>query len=125
MKPKKFCHSYSANFSNKYEALDGLDDKTPQVVTALNSWATKVSVRKAIRRDRVQKPRREEKTCLNEAELDEYLKSHPTIVAALPNEPKAIAKLAKRKPGDHELGEGEQWFMVDSGAGTNGAKCGK
>lgn len=34
-----------------------------------------------------------------------------------------IAKLAKRKPGDHEVGEGEKWFMVDSGAGTNGAKC--
>ena len=50
-------------------------------------------------------------------------KSNPTIVAALPNEPKAIAKLPKRKPGDDELGKGEQWLMVDSGAGTNHAKC--
>ena len=82
-------------------------------------------MRKAIGRDRVQKPRCEEKTCLNETELDEYLRANPTIIAALPDEPKAIAKLAKRKPGDHELGDGEQWLVVDSGAGTNGAKCRK
>ena len=49
-------------------------------------------------------------------------KSNPTIIAAIPNEPKPIAKLAKRKPGDHKLGEDEQWLMVDSGASTNGAK---
>ena len=82
-------------------------------------------MRKSIKRDRVRKPRCADKTCINEAELDEYLKSTPTIIAALPDEPKAIAKLGKRKPGDHELGEGEQWFMVDSGAGTNGAKSQK
>ena len=80
-------------------------------------------MRNSIKRDRVQKPRCADKTCINEVELDEYLKSNPTIIAALPDEPKAIAKLAKRKPGDHEPGEGEQWFMVDSGAGTDGAKC--
>ena len=118
VKPKKIRSTHNATFSNKYAALD---DETPQVVTALSTWATKVSVRKAVRRE----PRRAEKTCLNEADLDDYLRSHPTIVAALPEEPKAIAKLAKRKPGDHELSEGEQWFMVDSGAGTNGAKCAK
>ena len=37
----------------------------------------------------------------------------------------AIAKLAKRKPGDQELGKVEQCLMVDSGAGTNAAKCKK
>ena len=58
-----------------------------------------------------------------EAELDESLKSNPTIIAALPTEPKAIAKLARRNPGDQELGEDEQWLVVDSGAGTKGAKC--
>ena len=80
-------------------------------------------VRRSIKRDRVKKHRCAEKTCINEAALDDDLMSNPTIVAALPNEPKAIAKLAKRKPGDHELGEGDLWFMVDSGAGTNGATC--
>ena len=66
-----------------------------------------------------------DETCVNESELDEYLKSNPTIVAALPNEPKAIAQLAKSKPSDHELSEGEQCSTVDSSAGTNGAKCKK
>ena len=45
---------------------------------------------------------------MNEAELDEYLKSNPTIVAVLPIEPEAITKLARRKPGDQERGEDEQ-----------------
>ena len=62
VKPKKFCHSYSTNFSNKYEALDETDAPSVQAVAALSSWATQVSVRKAIRRDRVQKPRCVEKT---------------------------------------------------------------
>ena len=66
-----------------------------------------------------------EDTCVNEIELDEHLKPNPTMIAALPTEPKAIAKLAKCKPGDRELGKDEQWLMVDSGAGADGAKCKK
>ena len=92
IRPKKFSYPYPTNFSNKYEALDELDAPQVQAVTALSSWANKVSMRKSIKRDRVQKPRCAEKTCLNEAELDEYPKSNPTIIAALPDEPKAIAK---------------------------------
>ena len=60
---------------------------------------------------------------MNETELDECLKSKPTLIAALPTEPKALAKLAKHKPVDTGLSKDEQWFMVDSGAGTNVAKC--
>ena len=87
-------------------------DEIPQAVTALRS----------IECDRVKRPRCEDKPCVNEAELDEYFKSTPTIIAALPTKPTAIAKLAERKPGDQEPGHEEQLFMVDSGAGTNGAK---
>ena len=70
-------------------------------------------------------PRNAEKTCVNETELDEHLKSNPALIAALPTEHKALAKLAKRKSVDTELGKNEQSFMVDSGAGTNGARCKK
>ena len=46
VKHKKFCHSYSTNFSSKYEALDETDAPQVQAVAALSSWATKVSLRK-------------------------------------------------------------------------------
>ena len=45
---------------------------------------------------------------MNETEIDEYLKSNPNSIAALPTEPTALAKLAKRKPVDTKLGESEQ-----------------
>ena len=55
---------------------------------------------------------------MNETELDEHLKSDSTLIAALPTEPKALAKLAKRKLVDTEPGKDELWFKVDSGAGV-------
>ena len=59
------------------ERIQGFgSDEAPQAqaVTALSSWANKVSVRRSIKRDRVKKPRCADKTCINEAELDDYLK---------------------------------------------------
>ena len=53
--PKKCCDSYSTNFSSKYEALDELDAQLVQAVSALGSRANKVSMRKSIKRDRVQR----------------------------------------------------------------------
>ena len=72
-----------------------------------SSRASKVCVRRSVKRDRVKKIQSVEKTCVDETELDEYLKSNPTLIAALPFQPKAPAKLAKRKPVGTELGENE------------------
>ena len=118
--------STATKIPDKFEALDELD-RAPkmQAAAALSSWANKVSVRRSIKRERVRKPRSAEKTCANETELDEYLTPNPTCIAALPTEPNALAKLAKHKPVDTELGKDEQCFMLDSGAGTNGARCKK
>ena len=71
-KSKRLSDSYSTNFSKAFEALDE-SDEAPQAlaVTALSSWANKVSVRWSINRDRAKKPICADKTCVNEAELNE------------------------------------------------------
>ena len=96
-----------------------------QAAAALSSWANKVSVRWSVKRDRVRKPRCVERICVSGTELDEYRVKKPRWLQLFTRSPKAIAKPAKRKPDDQEFGKDEQWFMVDSGAGTNGAKCKK
>lgn len=65
------------------------------------------------------------KTCSNETELDQYLKDNPTIIAALPEDRKSLAKLAKKCPATEDLGPGEIYMLMDSGAGCNGGKCAK
>ena len=89
MLAKKTCKSNkcrdSYSTSNLFEALDESDEAPQaQAVTALNSWAKQTSVRRSIKRDRVKTPRCADKTCVNEAELDEYLKLNPTIIAVFP-----------------------------------------
>ena len=56
----------------------------------------------------------------NEKELDEALKSHSYLMNALPQDRKKIMKAARKAPGDSQLGEGECWALMDSGAGVAG-----
>ena len=51
------------------------------------------------------------------------MKSEPMLIAALPKTTKALNKLAKKCPTDEELGPDEYFMMMDSGSGSNGAKC--
>ena len=54
----------------------------------------------------------------SEKELDRALSDHPHLLAAMPENRKRVIKASKKMPDSHQLQPGEQWAMVDSGAGT-------
>ena len=129
----KLCNSYSNCCGGMFEPLkddlvidnddsdsDGSDAERIEMAKALSSWTRKVNVRRSTKKKGKQI---EGKVCSTETELDDYLKANPTIIAALPEDRKSLAKLAKRCPSDEMLGEGEVYMMMDSGAGCNGGKC--
>ena len=64
-------------------------------------------------------------TVSSENELNQALKDHPQLLAAMPCDPKSIKKAAKKMPDRMLLQEGEMWVMVDSGAGVPGIDVGK
>ena len=99
---------------------DDSDTEKVEMARALSSWTRKVNVRRSTKKKGRQT---EGKVCSTETELDDYLKANPTIIAALPEDRKSLAKLAKRCPTDETLGEDEVYMMMDSGAGCNGGKC--
>ena len=71
-----------------------------EMAKALSSWTRKVNVRRSMKKKNRQS---EGNTCSTETELDDYLKDNPTLIAALPEDRKSLAKLAKRCPTEETL----------------------
>ena len=102
-------------------ALIDSSDTEPEAVTdPMNTWARRIKSRKQAKK--LPKTEREY-ACTTERNLDLLMKAEPTLIAALPRTTKGINKLAKRCPSDEELGPDEFYMMMDSGSGSNGAKC--
>ena len=102
-------------------ALTDSSDTEPESATdPMNTWARRIQSRKQAKK--LPKTEREY-ACTTERDLDLLMKAEPMLIAALPKTTKALNKLAKKCPSDEELGPDEYYMMMDSGSGSNGAKC--
>ena len=104
----------------QHALLDSSDTEPEATVNPMNTWARRIKSKKQAKK----LPRAErEYACTTEQDLDQLMKTEPMLIAALPKTTKALNKLAKKCPTDEELGPDEYFMMMDSGSGSNGAKC--
>ena len=100
--------------------IDSSDTEPEPATDPMNTWARRIKSKMQAK----QLPKTErEYACTTERDLDLLMKAEPMLIAALPKTTKALNKLAKKRPSDDELGPDEYFMMMDSGSGSNGAKC--
>ena len=113
-----------APVSNRYQALQTTDRdvESEPVIEAMNNFAHRLIMgKKKTQKEQARLRRRSALVIENLADLTSP--AAQKIIPALPQNLKALNKLARKCPAEEEqLAEGEVWVMADTGAAVNAIK---